>query len=363
MEFKLNSKLFGIMLNNLSQGILIINEDRKIQDINESLSDLFYMDTPKVIGKRTVLVFNNGKLEDLIGKVLQSRTPAKEDIVFYGDEDLYLSIEAIPIDLEDSVNGPGNTRNKKMVLLIIDNTTQEVEFSRLRSQFAATVSHEMRTPLTSIKGYIETLMESGVKDKELIKDYLSKSLKEVEKLNFLIKDVLDLSKIEYRRNVLFQDKNDLVAIIKDTINSLDFLSRKNDVNIDLTYSKEKILYNTDEELFNQMVRNILENSIFYSGKGSKINVIIDEKEDHILLDFIDNGAGIKKEDLPFIFQRFYRGRPDSTMKRIGSGLGLSIVKHTVDLHGGEIKVESKPGVQTRFSVALPKNIKKTDIRQ
>jgi signal transduction histidine kinase len=179
----------------------------------------------------------------------------------------------------------------------------------------------------------------------------------VERLNFLIKDVLDLSKIEYRRNVLFQDNKDLVAIIKETVDSLDFLSRKNGVKIALTHSREKIFYNTDEELFNQLVRNILENSIFYAGKGSQINIRIDEKEDQILLEFTDDGVGIKKEDIPFIFQRFYRGRPDGSIKRIGSGLGLSIVKHTVDLHGGKIKVKSKPDVQTRFSITLPKDDK------
>jgi signal transduction histidine kinase len=248
--------------------------------------------------------------------------------------------------------------NDYSVIMIFDNATQEVEFSRLRSQFAANVSHEMRTPLTSIKGYIETVADSDFKDKKMVQDYLEKSLEEVEKLNFLIKDVLDLSKIEYRRNVLFQEDNDLVTIIKDVIGSLDFLAKKNGVSISFSHSARSIPYNTDEELFRQLVRNIVENSIFYSGKDSQIKVSLEKKEDHILLEFIDNGTGIEKEDLPFIFQRFYRGKPDISLRRIGSGLGLSIVKHTVDLHGGDIKVDSIPGVRTRFSITLPIRTKK-----
>jgi len=351
-EFKKNAGLFSALLNNITQGVLIIDGDRKILRINESLSNLFYIDPQKVIGQKTILVFNNGKLEELIGRVLSSRIPMREDVIFYSDEDLYLDVEAIPIETGNVTEGGKKCLN---ILLVVDNATQEVEFSRLRSQFAANVSHEMRTPLTSIKGYIETVIESGGSDKKMVQDYLSKSLKEVEKLNFLIKDILDLSKIEYRRNVLFQENNDLVAITRDIIGSLDFLARKNDVKINFYHSDENIFYHTDEELFSQLVRNIIENSIFYSGKGSHIDVDIQEREDHILLEFTDNGIGIRKEDLPYIFQRFYRGRRDSSMRRIGSGLGLSIVKHTVDLHGGMIDVESMPGVRTRFTISLPKN--------
>jgi two-component system phosphate regulon sensor histidine kinase PhoR len=344
------------VLNNITQGILIIDRDRKILRINESLANLFYLDPGKVKGQKTILVFNNGKLEELIGQVLEEGVPIRKDVIFYSDEDLYLNIEAIPPG-PGIANGEDSSKGSS-IIMIFDNATQEVEFSRLRSQFAANVSHEMRTPLTSIKGYIETVADSELNDKKMVQDYLGKSLEEVEKLNFLIKDVLDLSKIEYRRNVLFQEDNDLVAIIKEVIGSLDFLAKKNGVSINFTHSESSIPFNTDEELFRQLVRNIVENSIFYSGKGSKVEISLEEREDHILLEFIDNGIGIKKEDLPFIFQRFYRGKPDISLRRIGSGLGLSIVKHTVDLHGGDIKVESMPGVRTRFSITLPKENKK-----
>ncbi len=350
-RFKEKTIFLDSVLNNINQGILIVDRERKILKINESLADLFYLDPRKVRGQKTIRVFNNGKLEELIGKVLDRNTPLRQDVIFYSDEDLYLSIEAIP-------SGPGSGTEEdsskgSSIIMIFENATQEVEFSRLRSQFAANVSHEMRTPLTSIKGYIETVTDSDLNDIKMVRDYLGKSLEEVERLNFLIKDVLDLSKIEYRRNVLFQEDNDLVAIIKDIIGSLEFLAKKNGISIDFTHSEKSIPYNTDEELFRQLVRNILENSIFYSGKGSKVEVSLEEKKDHILLEFIDNGIGIKKEDLPFIFQRFYRGKPDISLRRIGSGLGLSIVKHTVDLHGGNIKVESIPGVRTKFTIILP----------
>lgn len=353
LEFRKNSKLLDSLLNNVKQGILLIDGNKKILRMNESLLDLFSMDSRQIIGQKTILVFNNGKLEKLIDKVLKEKTPVKEDVVFYSDEDIYLNIEAFPVYLKKAGDISMDDFKTINILVIIDNTTQEVEFSKLRSQFVANVSHEMRTPLTSIRGYIETVLDTDLKDKKIEKDYLKKSLKEVEKLNFLIKDVLNLSKIEYSRNILFEEKNDLVAIIKDIIKSLNFLAKKNKVRIDLKYSKEHIFYNTDEELFTQLVRNIIENSIFYSGRGSDLNIGIEEKEDYILLVFSDNGMGIKKEELPFIFQRFYRGKPGISAKRIGSGLGLSIVKHTVDLHNGNIEVESTPGIETKFTIKFP----------
>lgn len=351
-EMKLESGLLDSVLDNINQGILVIDGDRKILKINQSLSNLFYIDSGKTAGQKAVMVFNNSKLEELVDRVLKEGIPLKKDIVFYGDEDLYLTIEAIPVKLETK---DGQKEDIASIVMIMDNATQEVEFSKLRSQFAANVSHEMRTPLTSIKGYMETVADSDLKDSNMVRDYLSKSLEEVDKLNFLIKDVLDLSKIEYRRNVLFQENTDLAVIIKDIIKSLDFLAKNNKVKIRFKDTGSSFLYNTDEELFRQLVRNLLENSIFYSGRGSSVDISLKDKEDRILLEVSDNGKGIKKVDLPYIFQRFYRGRPDTTAKRIGSGLGLSIVKHIVDLHGGSITAESIPGEHTRFTITLPKS--------
>lgn len=252
LEFKQNSSLLDSLLDNMKRGILIIDENKKILKINESLSDLLYIDTGKIIGQKTILVFNNRKFEELIDLSIKKRIPVKEDIVFYGDQDTYLNIEALPVYFEDIVEATEKTLEKINILIIIDNATQEIEFSKLRSQFVANVSHEMRTPLTSIRGYMETILDSDLKEEGIIKDYLEKSLKEVEKLNFLIKDILNLSRIEYSRNILFEYRNDLVAIIEDVINSLKFLAKKNDIKIDFKTSKKQIFYNTDEELFGSL---------------------------------------------------------------------------------------------------------------
>ncbi len=352
-SIKQELKLVDSILDSIMQGVLVISSDRKIIRINESLLNLFYLKKEEVLYKKTIFIFKNRKFENLIDSVFSEVVPHRKNIIFYGDEEKYLQVEAIPIVVDEERNKV--MKNKQIGLLVLfRNITQEVEFSRLRSQFVANISHEMRTPLTSIKGYLETVVEDKSIDQSRIKDYLSRSLKEVERLNYLIKDVLNLSNIEYKRNVLFEKEYNLVDIIKDTIKSLIFLAEKNDIKIDFKYDNDQINYQTDEELFRQMVRNIIENSIFYAGRGTEVNIDIKEDKNNILLAFRDNGAGIEKDELPYIFQRFYRGKNLESSKQIGSGLGLSIVKHTVGLHNGKISVHSIPNKETVFNIVLPK---------
>ncbi len=343
------AELLDKVLDNIPFGTLILDDQSRILRINDSLASLFYLDKNDCIGEKTILVFNNKNLEDLISKSYEELKPQKEEILFYGDEDTSLDIEIVPIKTLEN--------EKPYLLILIRNATQEVEFAKLRSQFVANVSHEMRTPLTSIKGYIETVLEDDFADKEIIKKYLVKSLGEVDRLNYLIEDVLDLSNIEYKRNVLFKQEYNLVDLINDCIQSASFLAEKNDIAIEFNYGTNPVKYNTDEELFKQLVKNMIENSIFHAGKGIKLRIRLEEEDNTIRLIFSDNGTGIAERDLPYIFQRFYRGKNPFSSRSIGSGLGLSIVKHIIELHSGKIEVTSIPNVETKFIINLPKKNK------
>ena len=351
-----NSYLIGMIIDNTQQGIMIIDRERKILKINNSLLNLFYLNREDVLNNKTIIALNNENLENQITRSFKELMPLENDIVFFEEEEKHLEVETIPVIFNPYSNVEIKKNEDITILLLIffRNVTPEVEFSRLRSQFVDNISHEMRTPLTSIGGYLETILGDDSINQEKIKDYLSKSLREVERLNLLIKDVLDLSNIEYRRNVLFEKEHNLIDIIKDVIESLSFLANQNNIKIDLKFSSNPINYQTDEELFRQMVRNIIENSIFYAGNGAKLDIDIKEEDSRILLIFKDNGIGISKDELPYIFQRFYRGRNPGSSKQIGSGLGLSIVKHIVNLHRGKISVSSIPYRETRFSIFLSK---------
>ncbi len=336
-------ELLDLIIDNIPNGIVLLDEELRIVKINESISNLFYLEKSKTIGSTTIFIFNNKNLEDLIDETVFTLKPQQKKIVFYQDEEITLEVEALPVKLENL-----------SIFLLFRNTTQEAEFSKLRSQFVANVSHEMRTPLTSIKGYIETLIESDLEDKELLNKYLLKSNEEVDRLSFLIKDVLDLSNIEYRRNILLKQEFNLVDIIRDCIKSLHFLAEKNDVKIIFSPADNTVKMRTDEELFRQLASNMIENTIFHGGKSIELNIEVENKTSEIILSFYDNGVGIEKSDQPFIFQRFYRGANPISLKKTGSGLGLAIVKHIVELHGGKIGLTSVPGVETRFTISFPK---------
>ncbi|MGM0365677.1 MAG: ATP-binding protein [Actinomycetota bacterium] len=349
-------KLLDLVIDNIWHGVMIVNRNREVLKINESLSSLFYLSKKDVLGKKTITVFNNNRFEQLISQTFESLAPQRKSVVFYGDQELYLDIEAFPVTPQGELIKKGSkdyeATGLKLVILA-KNNTQEVEFSKLRSQFVANVSHEMRTPLTSIKGYLETVLEDELREPDRAKGYLSDSLKQVVRLNHLIEDVLNLSKIEYKRNVLLKEKVDIVQATEETVDALRYLADQNEIEIGFSYSSKPVYYITDPDLFRQLVKNLVENSIFHAGKQSKLSIRLDRRDDGIYIDFMDNGVGISKADLPFIFQRFYRGKSPFSSKRIGSGLGLSIVKHIVDLHNGRIKLESRPNIETVFKVFFP----------
>ena len=272
---KKQQELFDLIIDSVPNGIVLLDEKLKIAKINESISNLFYLDKVKAIGSTTIFLFHNKNLEDLINESVSTLKLQQKKIVFYQDEDITLEVEAIPVDIEDF-----------SICLLFKNTTQEAEFSKLRSQFVANVSHEMRTPLTSIKGYIETLLENDTVDKELSKRYLLKANEEVDRLSFLIEDVLDLSNIEYRRNILLKQEFNIVDIIKDCIKSLVFLTEKNDVKIVFNPDNDEIKMRTDEELFRQLVRNMIENAIFHGGKGTELNIELENKYFRTNIEFL-----------------------------------------------------------------------------
>lgn len=360
------------IITKIPHGIVLLDQDLKISFINDSIANLLYINKETAVGSKTIYVFNNKNLEDLIEDSIKYLKPQRGNIIFYGEEEISIDVEAIPLDL----------KNFK-ILILFKNVTQEFEFSKLRSQFVANISHEMRTPLTSIKGYIETILDfdfenlkNNKNEKDKLKNYLSKTLIEVDRLSDLIKDILNLSDIEYKRNIILKQPVDVVSSIKEVVESLNFLAVQNKIKIYLKVNKlnamsynydkfnilknlnskikEKIIIISDQELFNQLIKNILENSIFHGGPETTIYIDVQETDSELILTFIDNGVGIDKDDLPFIFQRFYRGKGYMGNKHIGSGLGLAIVKHIVELHNGTIKVSSIPKKETKFLITLPK---------
>ena len=225
-----------------------------------------------------------------------------------------------------------------------------------RREFIGNISHELKTPLFTVQGYIETLLDSSRMDKNVRKKYLKGAIKGVERLIYIVKDLDMITQLEVGGLKLDEAKFNIVELLKDVFNLLEMnAARKNisltcDVNL-----KEQINVFADRERIQQVLSNLLDNSIKYGKQDGTTEVSIEHLiKNKVIIRVTDNGEGIDSSDLPRIFERFYRVDKSGSRKEGGSGLGLSIVKHIVDAHDERIYVESQIGVGSEFSFTLEK---------
>ncbi|HBJ1649274.1 HAMP domain-containing sensor histidine kinase [Clostridium botulinum] len=253
-----------------------------------------------------------------------------------------------PIERELKIKKSNIINGIEMIgkVITIQDITDIKKLELMRTQFVANVSHELKTPLTSIKGFAETLRY--VEDNETREKFLNIIDKESERLSRLINDILVLSSIE--SNISTPNDEFLPkVIIEDVINMVRKLANNKDINLEF-YDDNQELILGDKDKFYQLTLNLVENAIKYSENGSKVKVVSYSKQGYYYLEISDNGIGIPKEDLPRVFERFYR--VDKSRKKGGTGLGLAIVKHIVKTFNGDINVKSTLGEGSTFKVRI-----------
>jgi len=225
-----------------------------------------------------------------------------------------------------------------------------------RREFLGNISHELKTPLFTIQGYILTLLEGAVKNKELRTKYLKRADKGVERLIYIIKDLDMITKLETGNLSLKMDPIDLVSLIKNSFELLEIKAKKHKVS--LTFDKNydtPILVKADKERLEQVLLNLIINSLKYGKNGGLTTVsIADFSKNQVVVNVKDNGEGISKEHLPRLFERFYRVEQSRSRKEGGSGLGLAIVKHIIESHKQQVFVKSTIGKGSTFSFTLEK---------
>lgn len=226
--------------------------------------------------------------------------------------------------------------------------------TRLRQQLLANIAHELRTPLAIIQGHLEGMVDGVI---EPSKEQLSSLFEEAVRLNRLIKDLRDLSLAEVRQLVLEKQPADINQLLSRAVMLLKPLADERDIQIDCALADNLPEVVIDSDRMSQVFYNILVNAIRYSPCQGRIQVMSALRENEsgqwLYVTVTDNGAGIATEDIPYIFDHFYRGDKSRDRRRGGSGLGLAIVKQLVEIHGGRVAVESKLGTGSRFLIALP----------
>ena len=225
-----------------------------------------------------------------------------------------------------------------------------------RKEFMGNVSHELKTPLFTVQGYIETLLDGALKDKNVAEKYLERANKGVERLIYIVKDLDMITKLEVGDLRLNVTTFDIVDLVKSVFDLLEMKAAKKKISLmfDTDY-KQPILVKGDEERIQQVLTNLVVNSIKYGHQNGTTEISIERLiKNKVIVRVTDNGEGIGKEHLPRLFERFYRVDKSGSRKEGGSGLGLSIVKHIIEAHDEKIYVESEVNVGSEFSFTLEK---------
>lgn len=229
------------------------------------------------------------------------------------------------------------------------------EQDNFRRDFIGNLAHELKTPIFNIQGYILTLLEGALEDPENNRKFLMKAAKNVDRITALLEDLDTINRIEGGLYKLNETKFDIVELTNDVIEALDNRAKRMNITLRLKNPKEKAtLVIGDRPKIEQVLFNLMANSINYGNEGGETRVRFYDMEDTILIEVADNGIGIEEKHLPRIFERFYRVDKSRSRHVGGSGLGLSIVKHILDVHDQTINVRSSPGVGTTFSFTLQK---------
>ena len=272
-----------------------------------------------------------------------------DDLEFSADS--VISTSRVVSDMDALIENVGQFT--KMKRAEIELLKRDEEFRR---EFLGNIAHELKTPLFTVQGYILTLLDGAVKDKAVSKKYLSRANKGVERLIYLVKDLDFLTNLEQGNIRLELDNFDIVVLINNVFEMMEIRLKKSNVTLEFDKDyNEPILVYGDYERIQQVLTNLIVNSIKYGTKGGKTEVRIQlfDKE-KLIIRVKDNGEGIEDENLPRLFERFFRIDKSGNRKKGGSGLGLSIVKHIIEAHGEQIFVESQLNVGSEFSFTLSK---------
>ncbi|QAY68429.1 two-component system histidine kinase PnpS [Paenibacillus protaetiae] len=340
-----NETQLETVLDNMINGIVMIDTSGRFLLMNRRAEEVLGFSAKELVGRHYTEAKQQYELAQMIQECLQTGKLVRDEITFYFPEERLLELNLVPVHPD--------TSEFAGVLLVLQDVTAVRRLERVRSEFVANVSHELKTPIAAVKGFAETLLSGGVKDEETARSFLQIIFDESDRLNRLISDILELSKVESRRVPLVFSPIEMESFINKTVKVIESQAAKK--LIQLNVSLEEGLYvEADEDRLRQILMNLLANGISYTPEGGKVFVRVESlDEDHISIAISDTGIGIPKKDLPRIFERFYRVDKARSRSSGGTGLGLSIVKHLVELHKGTISVASELGEGSTFTIVLP----------
>jgi two-component system sensor histidine kinase VicK len=240
------------------------------------------------------------------------------------------------------------------MIVVFQDITEQQKLENMQRDFVANVSHELKTPLTTIKSYTETLMHTEINDCSTIEHFLRIIDEETDRMSRLVRNLLQLSKLDYKQEKWFKKDTNLVNVVKTALSKVEMTATNKDQQlISLFDPKQRIMTVIDRDRIDQVLLNVLTNAIKYTPEGGKIEVDVFSEDPMAKVVIADSGIGIAEKEIPRVFERFYRVDKARSREMGGTGLGLSIAKQIVEEHGGTIAIQSKLGEGTRVTISLP----------
>lgn len=323
-----------IITNNMNEGLVLLNGQQNVLFINESAAKIFGFSTKEVIGRNILTVDRAQEVQDLLQKVSQA---GKGEGLYEKDGHFYQLSGS-------SVNGSGS------VILIYD-VTEKMTAEKLRREFSANVSHELKTPLQSILGYAEIMKNGLVKDEDKQR-FLERIHAEAGNMIELIQNIMELSRLDENKTLDEFEDVDLLKLAQSVTLRLKHKAQTKGVTLNVSGSSACVC--GVQSILSEVLYNLVDNSIKYNKGNGKVDVKVQDGSEEVTVSVSDTGIGIGAADRERVFERFYRADKSHSKEIGGTGLGLSIVKHGVLFHKGRVELESEPGVGTTITFVLPK---------
>lgn len=346
-SYEMQQERLETLIENMGSGLLLIDDRGYITLVNRSCKEMFHFQVSDWLNKLYYEVIPYDEVVNVIEEIFMTEQNVRQQMLLpIGIERRHFDVYSAPI------LGAGDVL--KGIVLVFHDITELKKLEQMRKDFVANVSHELKTPITSIKGFSETLLDGAMEQKELREQFLTIILEESERLQNLIQELLDLSKIEQEYFQLNWETIDLTNTFEDVL----FILHHKVTEKEITLTKDIVGHTTvlaDPERVKQIMLNIIANAINYTPAQGRVEVSLIEKKEQV--DFVvkDTGIGMEESEISRIFERFYRIDKARSRNSGGTGLGLAIVKHLVEAHHGEISVQSEKEKGSTFTITFFKN--------
>ena len=333
------------VLASMVEGVIVVDSERRIRAMNAAAQRLFGKEETDIRGRSLIDHVRNSDLDSFAGRVLATETYAEQTITLYRSSPVYIQVHG-------TLLRHGEERETR-VLLVLNDITRLKHLEAMRRDFVANVSHELKTPVTSILGFVETLCDELPSDPEQARRFLDIISGNANRLNLIIEDLLTLSRLESKEGEINRTECSLDLIVSRVVEAeRDQADRKN-IEISVIREGENLAW-ISENLLEQALTNLVDNAIKYSGNGSGVEILVQNGVEELLIQVSDTGQGIPAGDVPRIFERFYRVDRARSRELGGTGLGLAIVKHIALAHQGEVTVDTTEGAGSTFTLKLPR---------